>query len=104
MAQDGEIDLKEVKAKYSVKDIRFVDSRELDFANEFRTTFEACFAIGLTLLGNVIGNFNWILFVTMTIFLLFGVFSYVRYFKKQKEIRVEEISTSTSPSKPIIKV
>lgn len=103
MAQDGEIDLKEVKAKYSVKDIRFIDSRELDFANEFRTTYEVSFAIGLTLLGNVIASFGWILFVTMIIFLSFGVFNYIRYSRKQKEIKEDimtsSISTSRFPSK-----
>lgn len=101
MAQDGEINLKEVKAKYSVKDIKFVDSRELDFANEFRTTYEVSFAIGLTLLGNVVSNFNWGLFATMTIFLLFGVFNFIRYSRKQKEIKIDDLTSSTSPSKMI---
>lgn len=103
MAQDGEINLKEVKAKYSVKDIKFVDSRELDFANEFRTTFEVSFSIGLTLLGIVIKDFDWILFSVMIIFLFFGAFNYKRYLKKQKEIKIDDLTASISPSKTIKK-
>lgn len=103
MAQGGEIDLKEVKAKYSIKDIRFIDSRELDFANEFRTTYEVCFGISLTLLGNVINNFNWIFFITMLIFLAFGCFSYYRYSVKQKEIKKDDLTPSLSPSSSVKK-
>lgn len=87
MPQDGEINLTEVKAQYSVKDIKFVDSRELDFANEFRLTFEISFGVGLTLLGVVITDFNWILLVTAIIFLGFGILNIFRYGKKYKEIK-----------------
>jgi len=82
MPQDGEINLTEVKAQYSVKDIKFVDSRELDFANEFRLTFEISFGVGLTLLGVVITNFDVMLLITMIIFLGFGIFNIVRYKNK----------------------
>jgi hypothetical protein len=88
MPQDGEINLKEVKAKYSVKDIEFIDSRELDFANEFRLSFEISFAIGLTVLGATITNFNWILLAVTVIFLAYGFFNLFRYGKKYKEIRI----------------
>ncbi len=87
MPQDGEINLTEVKAQYSVKDIKFVDSRELDFANEFRLTFEISFGVGLTLLGVVITNFNWILVITTVIFLGFGIFNIFRYRKKYNDIK-----------------
>lgn len=87
MPQDGEINLTEVKAQYSVKDIKFIDSREIDFANEFRLTFEISFGIGLTLLGAVITNFNWILLTTTIIFLGFGTVNIFRYNKKYKEIK-----------------
>jgi len=87
MPQDGEINLTEVKAQYSVKDIRFVDSRELDFANEFRLTFEISFGVGLTLLGVVITNFNWIFLITTIIFLVFGFVNIFRYRKKYNEVK-----------------
>lgn len=87
MPQDGEIDLKEVKAKYSIKDIRFVDNREIDFANEFRLTFEISFGIVLLLLGPVLTNFNWIFLITAIVFLSYGSFSLFRYNKKCKEIK-----------------
>ncbi len=87
MAQNGEINLNEVKAKYSVKDINFVDSRELDFANEFRLTFEISFGVGLALLGVVATEFNWVLLTTTIIFLGFGIFNLFRYYKKYKEIK-----------------
>lgn len=87
MPQDGEINLNEVKAKYSVKDINFIDSRELDFANEFRLTFEISFGLGLTLLGVTITNFNLIFLTTTIIFLGFGIFNIFRYNKKSREIK-----------------
>lgn len=85
MPQDGEINLSEVKAKYSVEDIKFIDSRELDFANEFRLTFEISFGVGLTLLGGVITNFSWTLLIIVIIFLGFGLFNIFRYMKKIKK-------------------
>ena len=87
MPQDGEINLTEVKAQYSVKDIKFVDSRELDFANEFRLTFEISFGVGLTLLGVVITNFSYILLITTIIFLVFGILNIFRYKNKYNEIK-----------------
>ncbi len=87
MAQDGEIDLSEVKAKYSVRDIDLVDSRELDFSNEYRTTFEVSFGIGLTFLGNLISNFGWLQLVVTFVFIFFGAFSYYRYWRKNKDMK-----------------
>jgi len=87
MSQNGEINLSEVKAKYSIKDINFVDSRELYFANEFRLTSEISNGIGLTLLGVIITDFNWIFFTTTVIFLAFGFFNIFRYKKKINDIK-----------------
>ena len=87
MPQNGEINLNEVKAKYSIEDIEFIDKRELDFANEFRLTFEISFGIGLTLLGMITTNFNSTFLITSIIFLGFGIFNLFRYSKKRKEIK-----------------
>jgi len=86
MAQDGEINLKEVKAKYSVKDIVFIDSRELDFTNEFRLTYEISFGIGIALFGSVFTQFNWYLLIVSSVFILFGTFNLIRYLRKRSEI------------------
>lgn len=91
MSQNGEINLSEVKAKYSIKDINFVDCREVDFANEFRLTSEISFAIGLTLLGSLITNFNFILLLITVAFILFGVISMYRYIKKHAKIKPDTI-------------
>ncbi len=93
MAQSGKIDLKQVKGTYSVADIKFIDSREMDFANEFRTTYEVSFAIALTLLGNVISNFGWILLTVVLIFFAFGSFSWYRYYKKQKSLKKDSLNS-----------
>ncbi len=87
MPQSGHIDLSKLKGKYHVPDIEFVDKREIDFANEFRLTFEISFGIGLTLLGVTITNFHWALLVTDIIFLGFGFFSFWRYKKKYDDIK-----------------
>jgi hypothetical protein len=87
MAQSGEIDLSGIKGKYNVNDIELVDKREIDFANEFRLTAEISFALGLTLLGVVITNFNGLLSLTTAVFILFGLFNMCRYKKKYKEIK-----------------
>jgi len=87
MPQNGEINLNEVKAKYSIKDIEFIDKRELDFADEFRLTFEISFGIGLTLLGVVMTKFDLIFLITSIVFLGFGIFNIFRYNKKRKEIK-----------------
>jgi len=87
MAKSGHIDLSGVKGKYHVDDIEFVDKREIDFANEFRFTFEVSFGIGLTLLGVVITNYHWALLIVTIIFLGFGFFNLWRYREKYKEIK-----------------
>lgn len=87
MPQDGEINLSEAKARYSIKDVFLVDSRELEFANEFRTTFEISFGIGLTLLGVLITNFGFLLLLITLVFLLFGVANLFRYKQKEKSLR-----------------
>jgi len=103
MAQDGEIDLSAVKARYSVKDIILVDSREIDFVNEYRLSYEISFAIGLTLLGCVISNFDWILLITTLIFLLFGFVNLGRFLIKQKQMKTKDVTASTSPSASLSK-
>ena len=87
MPQNGEINLNEVKAKYFIKDIEFIDKRELDFADEFRLTFEISFGVGLTLLGVVMTKFDLIFLITSIVFLGFGIFNLFRYSKKRKEIK-----------------
>ena len=87
MPQNGEVNLNKIKGLYSVKDIKFVDSREVDFANEFRLTYEVSFGVGLTLLGVTMTNFNWVLLSTTIIFLGFGIFNIFRYRKKYNEIK-----------------
>lgn len=79
MSQDGAINLKAVKATYSFDDIELVDKRELEFASEFRLTYEISTGIGLALLGNVVSNFNWYILVTTIIFLGFGIINFFRY-------------------------
>jgi len=87
MPQGGEINLQEVKAKYNVQDIKLVDSREIDFANEFRLTFEVCFGIGSTALGAVMTNFNWILSILAITFLGYGFWNGYRYKKGYEKIK-----------------
>lgn len=87
MPQTGHIDLSEIKGKYHVSDIEFVDKREIDFANEFRLTSEMSFGIGLALVGVVITKFHWALLVTDIIFLGFGFFSLWRYRKKYDDMK-----------------
>lgn len=87
MAQDGEINLNEVYARYSLKDITLVDSREVNFANETRLTYEISFAIGLTLLGTVVNEFDKTLSITAGVFLLFGAISLLRYLMKIRDIK-----------------
>jgi hypothetical protein len=91
MPQNGEINLKEVKAHYSVNDITLVDSREVDFANEIRLYYEVGFGIGLMLTGVLLGNleqFDWYIFCTATIFLGFGIFNLIRYILKNRKIKI----------------
>jgi hypothetical protein len=87
MPQDGEINLSKAKAIYSINDVRLVDVREVDFANEFRLTFEVSLSISLTLLGSVLTSFNWIALATSIIFLSFGIWNIFRYRNKRKEIK-----------------
>ena len=87
MPQDGEINLKAVKAKYSVQDIVFVDAREIDFADEFRLTAEFSGAIGFSFLGAAVtAKENW-LWVITAVFIGFSLVSSVRYLLKAKVCR-----------------
>lgn len=87
MSQDGEIDLKEVKARYSLQDITLVDSREIDYANEARLYAEIGFAISLTFLGAILTTFNDTFAVVGGIFFLFGIVNAIRYIIKVKKIK-----------------
>ena len=87
MSQSGEINLNKIKGIYSVEDIRFVDGREIDYANEFRLTYEISSGVGLTLLGVLVTNFSWLLLLTTVAFLLFGVINVFRYDSKYKKIK-----------------
>lgn len=86
MTQDGEINLDRVKATYSIPDIVLVDIRELNSVNESRLYFEIFFAIGLTLLGAVVTNFNVELSISALSFLSFGIFSLIRFILKNKKL------------------
>lgn len=86
MAEKGQIDLKQVKAKYKIDDFKLIDSRSLESADECRLYFEICFAISLTLIGSILSAFNVYLFISSLIFLLFGAFFLIRYIIKQKKI------------------
>lgn len=86
MPQDGSINLDKVKAKYSVKDITFVDIREINLANEQRLSSEIGFGIGLPVLSSLINNFSMPLLLTGLAFLAFGFFSLYRYITRKKEI------------------
>ena len=87
MAQDGEINLGQVKASYSIEDIMLVDMRELSFVNESRLYYEISFGIGLTLVGSILENFNLERFIVSCIFLLFGIYNLVRYIMGSKKIK-----------------
>jgi len=87
MPQDGEIDLKEVKARYSLQDITLVDSREIDYANEARLYAEIGFAVGLTFLGAILTEFNQTFVIVSGVFLLFGIINAGRYIYKLKKIQ-----------------
>ena len=87
MAQDGEINLGEVKASYSIEDIMLVDMRELSFVNESRLYYEISFAIGLTLVGSILGNFSLERSVVSAIFLGFGIYNLVRYIMGSNKIK-----------------
>lgn len=87
MPQDGEIDLNEVKARYSLQDITLVDSREIDYANEARLYAEIGFAVGLTFLGAILTEFNKIFLIVGGIFLLFGIANAIRYLFKVRKIK-----------------
>ncbi|MFA6991996.1 MAG: hypothetical protein WC269_01790 [Candidatus Gracilibacteria bacterium] len=87
MPQNGEIDLNEVKAKYSLQDITLVDSREIDYANEARLYAEIGFAIGLTFSGAILTEFNWVFAIAGGVFLLFGLINAIRYLFKLKKIK-----------------
>lgn len=87
MPQDGEIDLNEVKAKYSLQDITLVDSREIDYANEARLYAEIGFAVGLTFLGAILTEFNNTFAIVGGIFLLFGIVNAIRYLMKVRKIK-----------------
>ena len=58
MPQTGEIDLNSVKALYTIEDIVLVDKNLIEQANEYRLFFEVVFAIGLTILGSVLGKWD----------------------------------------------
>lgn len=87
MAQDGEINLGQVKASYSIEDIMLVDMRELSFVNESRLYYEISFGIGFTLVGSILGNFDTQRCVVAGIFLLFGIYNLIRYVIGSKKIK-----------------
>lgn len=97
MPQDGEIDLNELKAKYSLPDITLVDSRDIDYANEARLYGEIGFAVGLTFLGVILTDFDKTYAIVGGIFMLFGLINAIRYLYKHKKIKL--ISQLKTPKK-----
>jgi hypothetical protein len=97
MPQDGEIDLKKLKATFSIPDITLVDSKEIDYANESRLYAELGFAIGLTFLGAILTEFNKTYAIVGGAFILFGLINTIRYLCKLKSIK--SISPSTVSNK-----
>lgn len=86
MAQDGEINLGEVKASYSIKDITLIDARELSFINEFRLYYEISFAVGLTVVGSILGSFSLERLIVSVIFIIFGFYNLFRYLLKIRKM------------------
>ena len=94
MPQTGEIDLVRLKASYALDDIHLVDKDKVDQANEDRLYFELTYAVGLTLLGNLISNFNWPFFWTVVVFIGAAIFFLIRY--KMKSNRLDKVSLSAN--------
>lgn len=94
MPQNGEINLSEVKARYSVDDVVFVDIRELNSANDARLYYEISLAIGLTILGAVVTEFSWELCLTSAVFLVFGLFNLIKYLKKCRQMTTTKKESS----------
>lgn len=96
MAQDGEINLGEVKASYSIEDIMLVDMRELSFVNESRLYYEISFGIGLTIIGSIMENFDMQRLIVSCIFLLFGIYNLIRYIIGSNKIKKRINKKNTS--------
>ncbi|RJQ29759.1 hypothetical protein C4571_00595 [Candidatus Parcubacteria bacterium] len=86
MPESGQINLNKVKATYSIGDIELVDRRDLESANESRFYGEIGFAIGLTFLGNLFGNFNWPMLAATGAFIAFGSLMFWRFKHKNEKI------------------
>jgi hypothetical protein len=96
MSQDGEINLREVKARYSLADITLVDSREIDFANEARLYSELGFAVSLTFLGAILTEYNNLFAIVGAVFFVFGVINTIRYLIKVNNIKLTIKSQSSN--------
>lgn len=79
MSSKGQISLDKLRATYNLPDIKLVDIREVNFANEVRLYYEISFAIGMMLTGSVITSYNLYLLITAIIFILFGIYNLVKY-------------------------
>ncbi|MBZ9569584.1 topoisomerase DNA-binding C4 zinc finger domain-containing protein [Patescibacteria group bacterium] len=87
MAEKGQIDLRNLKARYSIEDIYLVDSRKLESANECRLYFEISFGIGFMFGGALLSTpFNIYLLITTMVFMLFGSFFLWRYIQKSRNL------------------
>lgn len=100
MPQAGFIDLEKVKALYSIDDIELVDKNLVEQANEYRLFFEIAFAIGLTILGSVLGKWDWSLFVVSIAFFLFGGFFLWKYFEKNSKITEKSVKVENNVASP----
>ena len=94
MPQDGEIDLNELKARYSLQDVTLVDSREIDYANEARLYAEIGLAISLTFLGAILTEYDNTFAIVGGVFFLFGITNAIRYLVKVNKIKI------VSPEEP----
>mgnify|MGYP001580048302 CR=1 FL=1 len=78
-----------IPATYRVPNLTYVPIEEVESSNEARLYFEIFSAIGLTLMGVVISEFNLTYFITGVISLSLALFFIIRHILKQKKMRGE---------------
>jgi hypothetical protein len=86
MPQDGEILLENLKAFYSIDDIKLVDKNKIDQANECRLYFEITWSVGVAISGSLFTSATWPTGITSFCFIGVSVFFLIRYIMKQKLI------------------
>jgi len=86
MPQDGEILLENLKAFYSIDDIKLVDKNKIDQADECRLYFEILWSVGVTIAGSLFTSATWPTGITSFCFIGLGLFFLIRYISKRKLI------------------